>query len=165
MYFYERENGQTSTTKTQSNIISLSQSSGERASLLPLYLALRQFSLGPLVFLPPQKHTLQIPIQPRNSGQEESPPGMSTALLSWLVSSQFSDLWTLQLIWAHIFSSDLGEFEYVVWWLRFVSAFLGSLVVPVVYEVGLNFWLCFFLYLSTQQKFIKPQPPRRKHYF
>lgn len=63
------------------------------------------------------------------------------------------------------FSSDLGEFEYVVWWLRFVSAFLGSLVAPVVYEVGLNFWLCFFWYLSIQQKFIKPQPPRRKHYF
>ena len=82
MYFYERENGQTSATKTQSNIIFLSQSSGERASRLPLYLALRQFSLGPLVFLPPQKHTHQIPIQPRNSGQEESPPGMSTALLS-----------------------------------------------------------------------------------
>ena len=36
---------------------------------------------------------------------------------------------------------------------------------PVVYEVGLNFLLCFFRYLSIQQKFIKPHPPRRKHYF
>lgn len=39
---------------------------------------------------------------------------------------------------------DLGEFEYVVWWLRFVSAFLGSLVAPVVYEVitelGFSHW-------------------------
>ena len=30
---------------------------------------------------------------------------------------------------------------------------------------GFKFLLMFFWYLSIQQKFIKPQPPRRKHYF
>ena len=33
------------------------------------------------------------------------------------------------------FVSDLGEYEQLVWNLRFVSAFLGSLVVPIVYQV------------------------------
>ena len=36
------------------------------------------FSLSPPVFPPPQKATFQIPIQPGNSGQEETPPGLST---------------------------------------------------------------------------------------
>ncbi|XP_020630196.1 protein O-mannosyl-transferase 1-like [Orbicella faveolata] len=39
---------------------------------------------------------------------------------------------------------DLGEYEQHVWYLRFVSAFLGSLVVPIVYEViielGCSHW-------------------------
>lgn len=30
---------------------------------------------------------------------------------------------------------------------------------------GFKFLLMFFWYLSIKQKFIKPQPPRRKHYF
>ena len=39
------------------------------------------FSVGPLVFLPPQKPTFQIPIWPGNSGQKESPHGSWTAKL------------------------------------------------------------------------------------
>lgn len=39
---------------------------------------------------------------------------------------------------------DLGEYEQLVWNLRFVSAFLGSLVVPIVYqiilELGFSHW-------------------------
>ena len=37
------------------------------------------FSLGPLVFLFPQKPTFQMPIQPGNSGQEEPRSGMFAA--------------------------------------------------------------------------------------
>ncbi|KAL9988913.1 hypothetical protein ACROYT_G003407 [Oculina patagonica] len=39
---------------------------------------------------------------------------------------------------------DLGEYEPLVWYLRFVSALLGSLVVPIVYEIiielGCSHW-------------------------
>lgn len=35
-----------------------------------------------------------------------------------------------------IIITELGDYEYHVWYLRFVSALLGSLVVPMVYEVG-----------------------------
>ena len=45
------------------------------------------FSVGPLVFLPPQKPTFQIPIWPGNSGQKESPHGSWTAKLLLLSSS------------------------------------------------------------------------------
>ena len=35
-----------------------------------------------------------------------------------------------------IIITELGDYEFHVWYLRFVSALLGSLVVPMVYEVG-----------------------------
>ena len=48
------------------------------SSLLVLVHAPNGLSLGSLVFLPQQKPTFQILIQPGNSGQEEPPHGLFT---------------------------------------------------------------------------------------
>ena len=44
----------------------------------------------------------------------------------------------ISLVFYFALLTDLGEYEPLVWNLRFVSALLGSLVVPVVYEVGVK---------------------------
>ena len=58
--------------------------------------------------------------------------GIHALAFHWLLTSNVINL-----------SSDLGEYEQHVWYLRFVSAFLGSLVVPIVYEVGIYVMLLF----------------------
>ena len=61
--------------------------------------------------------------------------GIHAIAFQWHLTSDVTNL-----------SSDLGEYEQHVWYLRFVSAFLGSLVVPIVYEVG----ICVMLLLYFQ---------------
>ena len=55
-----------------------------------------------------------------------------------------------------IIITELGDYEFHVWYLRFVSALLGSLVVPMVYEVG---GIMFWRYINTppelQRVFVK----------
>ena len=55
-----------------------------------------------------------------------------------------------------IIITELGDYEFHVWYLRFVSALLGSLVVPMVYEVGgIMFWLYINTLPELQRVFVK----------
>ena len=55
-----------------------------------------------------------------------------------------------------IIITELGDYEFNVWYLRFVSALLGSLVVPMVYEVGgIMFWLYINTLPELQRVFVK----------
>lgn len=118
---------------------------------------LQGFSVGPLVFLPPQKPTFQIPIWPGNSGQKESPHGSWTAKLlllsvSYLVlfvlfpaTQQFIGQRLLRIRWIQLgshllsmpehFAMEIMIGKYNVLWL-FIQSNLD-------YPELLIIWTCF----------------------